>query len=191
MKTCSCCNIEKDDSDFYSHGGYRCKKCVSELSKIKYHNEREKYLTRHAEYRKRNKDKIRKAAAIYRKKINHSDYSNRKAKEYRRGMTSAYIKARIRGLLGIKNDEITDDLFNEYAVKILIERIKKQIEFAGSKICDRCKKIKTLDDYYPKKFWWKGEEKYQLDNYCKSCRNNYTKKIRKNERHSKPEKSLV
>lgn len=195
MRKCVKCNLEKREEEFYHkpNGGSRgrfCKSCESKRCMKRYYGKHDEMKKKAAEYRKRNKNIIKKRAALARSKYNHSAYSAGKMKEYRRLVKVSYVKARLRAL-GIKNEDITSEMIDEMKVRCAIERIKDVIEKTGIKICDGCGKKKPIKDFYQRQWWWNGLKKYSADNICKECSKIRNRRYHKNERHRKPKKPLV
>lgn len=195
MRTCIKCNVKKDESAFYHRPDGRargrfCKLCESARCMKRYFIKHDEISKKNAEYRKNNKSKIKKRAAIARSKYNHSEYSAAKMKEYRDKFSNAYLKARLRKA-GLKNEEITNDAIEEKRVQCIIERIKKVISQTGIKICSICQQKKKTNEYYQRQWRWGGLKKIGTESVCKDCSKIRNRGYKKNERHSKPKKSLV
>lgn len=156
----------------------------------RYYKKRDEILAKQAIFRQENNATIKERAKKARKKYNHSEYANKKNKEYRENITNAYIRQRLIAI-GTSKDQITKELIEKKHAQILIERIKKCIEKTGAiKICGVCKKMLPLSSFGIRQWEWKGEKKYKSDCVCKECSNTRNKKY-KNEGHSKPEKPSV
>lgn len=165
---CLKCGIEKPVTSFYK--GNTCKECANAQSKVNYAKNIDHIKKRSKKYREDNLQHIKAKSAIYRKQINHSAYSNGKNKQYRKQLTDSYIRIRMRGK-GIKNSSITKEMIEQWRGLILIERIKKQLELNGKKICSYCKAILPISEFLIKKFKWKGQVKNSRDNFCRKCAN--------------------
>lgn len=168
MKKCKVCQVDKEEDLFYTNAGRTCKECANKRSMELYELNKEYISIRSKVYRKKNSKKIKKKAAAYRKIYNHSAYSAAKMKEYRSKITDSYVKSILRSR-GIKNTDITAEMIEEVSLKILLQRIKREIEKNGSKICSKCLLRKSIDEFAIKKFIWKGVVKEGRDNYCKKC----------------------
>jgi hypothetical protein len=64
MKTCNKCNIEKDDSEFYSDRN-TCKVCEKERKKLYYQNNAEKVKEQSKLYRQNNPEKVKERDKLY------------------------------------------------------------------------------------------------------------------------------
>lgn len=186
MRTCIKCGKDKNDEAFYHKpdGRFRgrfCRVCESERCKKRYYKKHDEIRAKSNEYRRKNRDKVRERSREARKKYNHSEYSNKKAKEYRGKISDSYVRVRLRAE-GIFDKDLLNDLLDKKKAVIAIERIKKILEQAGLKICDHCNKSLTIDNFYKTQWVWKGEKKYSYANVCKDCSKIRNKRYKKRNR---------
>lgn len=181
---CVKCHTEKPQQEFYKKSSNICKLCANAIAMVRYYEKHDEVREKAKIYRGNNKEVIKERAKEQRIKSNHTKYSGDKAKEYRKKITNSYIRCRLRGL-GIKNEDITAEMIEIKKNEIVIERIKKQIEKAGFKVCNICKKNLKISEYYTKQYVWNGVKKYQVDNVCKKCNGERSKKYYRNKHQNK------
>ena len=68
MKYCKYCETEKEESEFYSYGGHRCKGCCIKKSKKYYRNNPNYFKEKCLIWRRNNSDKLKIYAKKYRDK---------------------------------------------------------------------------------------------------------------------------